>query len=83
MLVLLVGSVSSEYCSVEAGEEEEQTTRRRRSLQGGKSISPGALRRDLPFCGKVAGGLPYAMSCLPQPSNPHERGCLKIYRCRK
>ncbi|KAF4357099.1 hypothetical protein G4B88_004509 [Cannabis sativa] len=43
-----------------------------------KHISIGAMRSDLPICGGSK-GVPYSMSCLPQPSNPYQKACLKIY----
>ncbi|KAM6544614.1 hypothetical protein CsatB_025350 [Cannabis sativa] len=36
------------------------------------------MRSDLPICGGSK-GVPYSMSCLPQPSNPYQKACLKIY----
>ncbi|EXB73703.1 hypothetical protein L484_026868 [Morus notabilis] len=76
LIIMFFSSVPSEYCSAEIGE----TNTNKRVLLGGKLISPVVLRRDLPFC-RSSGHL-YAMSCLPQPSNPRNRGCSSIYRCR-
>ncbi|KAJ0034302.1 hypothetical protein Pint_25541 [Pistacia integerrima] len=64
----------------EIGEEFETTQRVLGAVP--KYISPGALRGDLPACGKTARGDPYSKTCLPPPSNPYQRGCSKYYRCR-
>lgn len=76
--------VSCEYCNAEIGEEDmkmmESETGTQRILLGGKLISPGVLRHDVPFCKSV--GRPYAASCLPSPANPYGRGCTSVYRCR-
>ncbi|GMI88990.1 ralf-like 32 [Hibiscus trionum] len=56
----------------------------RRLLEGKRYISPGALKRDQPVCRGGSGGEAYSKSggCLPEPSNPYDRGCSKYYRCR-
>ena len=56
----------------------------RRFLEQKKYISNGALQRDKPVCNGGGSGEAYSNSggCLPPPSNPHNRGCSKYYRCR-
>ncbi|GLU10207.1 hypothetical protein SLE2022_270270 [Rubroshorea leprosula] len=53
-----------------------------RFLEQGKYISPGALKRDQPVCDGPGGQAYSKGSCLPQPSNPKERGCSRYYQCR-
>ncbi|EEF41748.1 protein RALF-like 32 [Ricinus communis] len=59
---------------------ESETSQR--LLLGGKFISPGTLRRNIPACGNAERGDPYSATCLPPPSNPYNRGCLRYYKCR-
>ncbi|XP_044500684.1 protein RALF-like 32 [Mangifera indica] len=69
----------------EIGEEEfsmESESTQRIVGEVPKYISPGALRGDLPACGKTARGDPYSKTCLPPRSNSYQRGCSKYYRCR-
>ncbi|XVF37913.1 hypothetical protein REPUB_Repub20aG0052300 [Reevesia pubescens] len=56
----------------------------RRFLEQKKYISPGALKRDQPVCNGGSSGEAYSKTggCLPEPSNPYNRGCSKYYRCR-
>ncbi|ESW25620.1 hypothetical protein PHAVU_003G051400 [Phaseolus vulgaris] len=56
----------------------------RRFLEQKSYISNGALQRDKPVCNGGGSGEAYSNSggCLPPPSNPHNRGCSKYYRCR-
>ncbi|KAE8725946.1 Methyltransferase family protein [Hibiscus syriacus] len=60
----------------EADEMLMESETSRRFLEQKRYISPGALKRDQPVCPAASGG------CLPQPSNPYNRGCSKYYRCR-
>lgn len=54
------------------------------SSEAKKCISPGALKRDLPPSGNGArGDDPNCKSCQPPPSNPWNRGCSRLCRCRK
>nr|XP_048332776.1 protein RALF-like 32 [Ziziphus jujuba var. spinosa] len=62
--------------------EMESETSRRIALAM-KTISPGALKANIPFCVRVGNGEPYHKNCIPNPSNPYNRGCSNIYRCRK
>ncbi|KAJ4957153.1 hypothetical protein NE237_013936 [Protea cynaroides] len=72
----------------ECNEEEElliESEIARRFLQESKNhISYGALNPDRPVCDGSASGEPYSKtgSCRQPPSNPQNRGCSKIYRCR-
>ncbi|XVF84559.1 hypothetical protein PTKIN_Ptkin17bG0046700 [Pterospermum kingtungense] len=68
----------------EANEMLMESETSRRFLEQRKYISPGALKRDQPICNGGAGGEAYSKSggCLPEPSNPYNRGCSKYYRCR-
>ncbi|XVE81238.1 hypothetical protein DITRI_Ditri15bG0047200 [Diplodiscus trichospermus] len=56
----------------------------RRFLEQRRYLSPGALKRDKPVCNGGSSGEAYSKNrgCLPQPSNPYNRGCSKYYRCR-
>ncbi|KAL4290174.1 hypothetical protein GQ457_14G012620 [Hibiscus cannabinus] len=55
-----------------------------RFLEEKRYISPGALKRDQPVCRGGSSGEAYSKTggCLPEPSNPYDRGCSKYYRCR-
>lgn len=76
------GSVLAE-CSVdeELGTMESDHIRVRLEAAG-KYITPGVLKSDIPFCNKASPGEPYHKGCIPPPSNPYNRGCSNIYRCR-
>nr|DAD24133.1 TPA_asm: hypothetical protein HUJ06_025596 [Nelumbo nucifera] len=68
----------------ECSEEEEvlmESEISRRFLAQSNSIGYGALKPNQPACGGPK-GTSYSGSCLPNPSNPQNRGCSKIYRCR-
>ncbi|KAK8539522.1 hypothetical protein V6N13_104246 [Hibiscus sabdariffa] len=56
----------------------------RRFMEEKRYISPGALKRDQPVCRGGSSGEAYSKTggCLPEPSNPYDRGCSKYYRCR-
>jgi len=71
-------------CSDEMAEEElsMESETSRRIVRAVKYITPGVLRSDSAFCGKVKRGEPYQGSCLPPPSNNYNRGCNKYYKCR-
>lgn len=60
----------------------EYSSINKRSLAAQKYIIPDVYRVGQPACGKVIQGDPYSKSCLPPPSNPHNRGCSTYYRCR-
>ncbi|OMP09479.1 Rapid ALkalinization Factor [Corchorus olitorius] len=68
----------------ECGEIDEEffmeSESSRRVLQA-RTISYGALGRNLPVCGGGV-GQPYSATCLPPSSNGYNRGCSTIYRCR-
>ncbi|KAK6255256.1 hypothetical protein SCA6_016561 [Theobroma cacao] len=68
----------------EANEMLMESEISRRFLEQKKYISPGALKRDQPVCNGGSRGEAYSDTegCLPQPSNPYNRGCSKYYRCR-
>ncbi|XVF28998.1 hypothetical protein REPUB_Repub15cG0081900 [Reevesia pubescens] len=68
----------------EANEMLMESDISRRFLEQKKYISPGALKRDQPVCNGGSSGEAYSKTggCLPQPSNPYNRGCSKYYRCR-
>ncbi|XP_021291692.1 protein RALF-like 32 isoform X2 [Herrania umbratica] len=68
----------------EANEMLMESEISRRFLEQKKYISPGALKRDQPVCSGGSSGEAYSKTegCLPQPSNPYNRGCSKYYRCR-
>ena len=75
------GSIAE--CNQEAELLMESETSRR-FLEQRRFISNGALKRDKPVCNGGASGEAYSRTggCLPPPSNPHNRGCSKYYRCR-
>ncbi|PON55673.1 Rapid ALkalinization Factor [Parasponia andersonii] len=68
----------------EEGEMLMESDISRRVLAQKKYISPGALKPDQPVCNGGGRGQAYSKSgnCLPQSSNPPDRGCEKYYRCR-
>ncbi|XWS13338.1 hypothetical protein CRYUN_Cryun36dG0029000 [Craigia yunnanensis] len=68
----------------EANEMLMESEISRRFLEQKRYISPGALKRDQPVCNGGSNGEAYSKTrgCLPQPSNPYNRGCSKYYRCR-
>ncbi|EXB73698.1 hypothetical protein L484_026861 [Morus notabilis] len=74
------GSIAD--CDVE-GEMLMESEISRRVLAQRKYITPGALKPDQPVC-KGAKGEAYSKAgdCLPEQSNPPDRGCQKYYRCR-
>lgn len=71
---------SMEEC-VEIDEEVVMESESSKRILQANRISYGAISRDFPACGG-SGGMPYSTSCLPLSSNPYNRGCSKIYRCR-
>ncbi|GMN62850.1 hypothetical protein TIFTF001_031947 [Ficus carica] len=74
------GSIAE--CEVE-GEMLMESEISRRILAQGKYITPGALKPDQPVCrGNRGEAYSKAGDCLPEPSNPPDRGCQKYYRCR-
>lgn len=87
----LVRASSKHSCNgsiAECGSEEEMLMESEISQrfleQQRKYISIGALKKDHPACDGSGGGQPYTKSgsCAPPPTNPYNRGCSKIYRCR-
>ncbi|KAB2062219.1 hypothetical protein ES319_A10G139600v1 [Gossypium barbadense] len=81
--VLMHCNGSIRVCN-EANEMLMESEISRRFLEQKRYISPGALKRDQPICRDGAGGETYSKSggCLPEPSNPYNRGCSKYYHCR-
>nr|GMD74248.1 protein RALF-like 32 [Ipomoea batatas] len=74
------GSIAE--CSADEIEMLMESEVSRRFLEERKHISTGALKRDEPVCNSGGPGKPYTRSCVPEPSNPHDRGCSSYYRCR-
>ncbi|XP_022138047.1 protein RALF-like 32 [Momordica charantia] len=76
------GSIAE--CNTEKEMLMESEISRRFLEQQKKYISIGALKKDRPACDGSGRGQPYTKSgsCVPPPSNPYDRGCSKIYRCR-
>ncbi|XP_022138044.1 protein RALF-like 32 [Momordica charantia] len=75
------GSIAE--CYVEEEMLMESEISRRFLEQQKKYISYDTLKKDQPAC-QGGKGKPYTKSesCLPPPSNPYDRGCKPIYRCK-
>lgn len=66
-------------CEYEFGGAEDSSLRR--LLAGGKTISYGAVKKDLNTCSS-GNGQPYGKKCGHDPVNKYRRGCQPIYGCR-
>ncbi|XAR62276.1 hypothetical protein NMG60_11016978 [Bertholletia excelsa] len=74
---------SIEVCNENGEEMAMESEISQRLLSSVKFITVGALKPNLPACGRGGRGVPFSGSCLPSASNPENRGCSHYYRCRK